>query len=544
MDGLVASENGSSLQLNGVAVTIGSHGSSDATTNLIVGDGTGVGDDNTPDTSLSLGETADKALALNTLTVHADATVSGTTGQSMSVTSGSIDGALEGDWTLEVREGTEGSALTLNSVALGEVSFLVSGGLLDMNSLVGTNSTTITSGSLANAEAWTGAVAVDTSAGAETISLGGLTASALKNVDLSTGSVVHTIGEGAVVLDSAVIELSVANTIFNDNVNGATSGDGVTILNFATAGDGNTIGLAEGSELVLTADEALSDYFLDNLKIVYDDSELLPDYVDPAESANTISLTLTNGTLDLAASQVRFDPLLKTWGLKLEGIEGGSVVVSGNLSVWRASVEGNIDAYNDLDAYRAVYVDRDMTISLPASNTEELVVNYLSGTDSGDLTLERVGEEGEVRIDFFNGSDKDGELVNSVLKGSLSAGAGVIVSKSGEARLTVGGDLNVSDSLTVEDGSLALSGRRGEHVLGSLAVGDGEGEANTAGFILTGNGSTLQITNLSVKTDGYLELTGVETTTTVGAISELGGSRRQRDRTEPCRWEQARRRWP
>ncbi|WPX41137.1 hypothetical protein QET93_003340 [Akkermansia sp. N21116] len=479
-------------------------------------------------TLFDLGSDASKAIALAGLNVLSDAAVKGIAGQTLSFGSGSLAGTLDGDFTVRLTGGADGAgsvSLDVTDTAdLGGVLFSVAGGTFGLNGLAGTNSIAISGGSLTGASNWTGRVSADTTSQYGDIDLGGLTASSLKEATLASGYVVNGIGQGAVSLDTADIGLGVANTIFRHGSTGATEGAGATVLNFGEGTpDANSVTMAGDSVMVLRSDDELSQYFLDKLAIMYGKDELLPDYAEPEEASNTISLTLTNGALNLTAGQIKFDPLLRTWGLKLESVDSasGSIVVSGNLSVWQASKEGNITGYDDLVDYRAVYVNRDMSITLPGSDSEPLTVKYLSGQKGTTLAIDSDGT-GTARVRFYNDRDKDGELVDSVLAGNLTAGEHTALSKTGEATLTIGGTATLGGSLTVEEGGIALTRVGAAHSIASLTVGDGDAQAAT--FTLSGQGASAAVGTLAVGRDGTLALTGAKSVLEAGALDEASGS--------------------
>ncbi|WPX39765.1 hypothetical protein QET93_009470 [Akkermansia sp. N21116] len=479
-------------------------------------------------TLFDLGSDASKAIALAGLNVLSDAAVKGIAGQTLSFGSGSLAGTLDGDFTVRLTGGADGAgsvSLDVTDTAdLGGVLFSVAGGTFGLNGLAGTNSIAISGGSLTGASNWTGRVSADTTSQYGDIDLGGLTASSLKEATLASGYVVNGIGQGAVSLDTADIGLGVANTIFRHGSTGATEGAGATVLNFGEGTpDANSVTMAGDSVMVLRSDDELSQYFLDKLAIMYGKDELLPDYAEPEEASNTISLTLTNGALNLTAGQIKFDPLLRTWGLKLESVDSasGSIVVSGNLSVWQASKEGNITGYDDLVDYRAVYVNRDMSITLPGSDSEPLTVKYLSGQKGTTLAIDSDGT-GTARVRFYNDRDKDGELVDSVLAGNLTAGEHTALSKTGEATLTIGGTATLGGSLTVEEGGIALTRVGAAHSIASLTVGDGDAQAAT--FTLSGQGASAAVGTLAVGRDGTLALTGSKSVLEAGTLDEASGS--------------------
>ena len=475
-----------------------SAGTVEDSVHLILGNGTDAA-------AIDLGTDEDKSLRIAGLTANEASSVSGIEGQKLELVDAELKGSLLGGFTVNVAgdDALPGASVILQDGFSAEsgISFLVSGGTLDLGNLSLQNAITVTSGTLAQASNWDGGseVTVDTSAGASDIVLGGLKASALTHVTTGAGTTVSDIGHGTVALATARLTLDTPNTLTYKPSTGSLTGDGIAVLKFGTtpdgAEDGDAISLRDGTRMIISLGDDLKDNVLENFSFSFDKDELLPDYAEPGDKVNSLLFTITNGILDFDASRVDFDPLLKIWGLKIAGIEGGSIIANGNLSVWQASKEGNVTGYDDLVDYRAVYVNRDMSITLPGSDSEPLTVKYLSGQKGTTLAIDSDGT-GTARVRFYNDRDKDGELVDSVLAGNLTAGEHTALSKTGEATLTIGGTATLGGSLTVEEGGIALTRVGAAHSIAALSIGR----------------------------DGTLALTGAKSVLEAGALDEASGS--------------------
>ncbi len=479
--------------------------------------------------TIDLDADEETSLRIANLTTNQGSVITGIDGQTLELVNADLAGNLQGEFTVQISANGNmpGASVLLQETFTAEsgISFHVAGGVLDLGGLALSNAITITSGSLANASHWDGGseITVDTSAKAAAIDLGELQASALVHVTSSAGTSIDNIGHGRVTLATANLTLDSPNTLTYIQANDSMSGEGKTILNFGKDGQpigGDTIALQDGVNMRISLGDELKDEVLKNFSIDFDKDELLPDYADPSDKANSLHFTITNGTLDFDLSRVEFDPLLRIWGLKIEAVEGGSVIVNGNLSVWRASVEGNITSYDDLFEYRAVYVNADMRITLPGSDETPLVIKYLSGQKGSSLIIDSDGT-GIARVQFYNDRDKDGELVNSTLAGNLTASVDSALSKAGEATLTIGGSVSIMGSLSIEEGGIALSKASGIHGITSLSIGQG---GKAAAFTLSGKGATVDVENLALGNNGSLILSGNKSGMAVNNLNDASGS--------------------
>ena len=487
---------------------------------IILGNGTNP-------SQLLLGTEADSTLRLANFTSSVGSTVSGTEGQTLELVEAELSGSLTGGFTIRVDgEGLGKTSVILKEgISIGEyIGFVVSGGTLDLAGLALQNDITLYSGSLTNASNWDSHVSIDTSAGPDCIALGDIKASAIKKIVTSDGSTVQGIGHGTIELDTANLTLGVSNTKTYTASTDAITGDGITVINFGSrqsdAQADDRITLSEGTKLCLNLGDDLKENVLDQFAVNFDKEELLPDYGDSGDKINRLYFTITNGRLDVDPKRIDFDPLLKIWGLKVAGIDGGSIIADGNLSVWRTSKEGHVSGYEDMNDYRAVYLDRDMNITLPGSDDQVLTIKYASGKKGCDLTINSDGT-GTARVQFYNNRDRDGNLVHSTIAGKLQSDEHTAISKTGEATLSIGGDISIAGSLSIEEGGMAFTRNDGEHTIGRLSISK-EGKLTISGAesIITVN--TLESSAGTIQLGGDSILRIASGSIITGSIQAIG----------------------
>ena len=489
--------------------------------------GNGVPGAGTRDTSLVLGDGEDALLALDKLRLNADAAITGSEGQRLVLQDAVLSGALEGDYTLVAAGGVDHVVLLNAGVDTGSVLMEVDGGILDLNDLALDNDITIKGGALRRAGGWSASGTVTALGGAidasgfiggpaVSLDMGGLTGSALRNATLASGSSIDNLGRGNVLFNRADLVLDSMNATIKDASTGqeipqGPGGAATALINFAAPqGSETTVGMAGDGVMNIQLGEDLQTNILRALTVKYDASELLPDYAEPQPLGDRVSLSITNGTLD-PGTAIRFNPLFREWGLQIVGIQGGNVIVDGNLSVWLASRHGDITGNGDLIDYRAVYVDRDMNVTLPASGSDgdnpALVMKYVSGVRGANLNISCGDASGTARAILFNGRDKDGDLVHSRLAGNLTGGERTLIEKTGEATLAIGGTLSSAGTVVVREGRLELTASGRSHSVAALEV-TGAGTGTEALLTLSGLDSVLEAGSLNVGANGRIALDG------------------------------------
>ncbi len=207
--------------------------------------------------------------------------------------------------------------------------------------------------------------------------------------------------------------------------------------------------------------------------------------------------------------------------LLLDDVHGGRLVLTGSTSgIWITSRNGqSVDVVDLLNRYSAVFVDEDLTLTLPATEEETpTIVKQLQNNEGeGDFIVQtEEGATGDTAnhtvqlnnvhtnehqnngdTDFYGNINVEGEGLEAAT-----------LEKTGNATLTVHGDVTTGGVVRLSEGVLELEGEMNS--IGSLAMGGTDEEGNeTSG--------TLQV-------DGILTLTGrsVMTEESKGSITGEG----------------------
>ncbi len=362
---------------------------------------------------------------------------------------------------------------------------------------------------------------------------------------------------------------------------GGTAGsmlDGITLAQGSTlagvAGD-ITVGSGSTSTLALTLDAAnvgagqagtaMIDQGEGTLAIVPGDNvqvtlslEAVAQFIKDNEDRKDIWLTLTTGTLDCADPDgLGLKSYLEGLGIKSKFVQEeaaaaqGSLVLSSNVSGLyqvndsASSKPDTVTSFTTLSSYEGVVLSDGKTLNVnlnPADSSDPAVVNNLYGTDSRTgLEISNANQEGgTVRVDL-NYADINGTGSNGLtMPGSISAGNGVELHKTGDQSLTVEGNMTVADSFSLDEGELVLKGNANS--FGSASLGQGRlvlDEGGHASFdTLTMTGAELEVNGTAtvgsltdddaggtVSLAGTLELTGeseLNTSSIIGACPKTG----------------------
>ncbi len=264
-------------------------------------------------------------------------------------------------------------------------------------------------------------------------------------------------------------------------------------------------------------------------------------------------LTLTNGQLVVADdySNISFGEnlnLLDDLGLRVVGVEGGSLVISGAAQGVYIAGEGEdptaVSGYQNLGAYQTVAVmpGETLTLTLPGAPDPDTdgagaTLNNLLGAGGASLVVNNTDADSEAVVILNNAAQQiepsPGGLPgfstgpDTSFDGSISqqeTGGDVQLVKTGPGTLSVGGDVRVHQ-VTAQGGTLALNGA--ENALdvlnldgGTASLADGRTTAETledganGGTLALDEGATLVTTgsstleNASVEGPGTLQVTG------------------------------------
>ncbi len=332
-------------------------------------------------------------------------------------------------------------------------------------------------------------VRTDSSKSPITIDVGGLDASLIKGISLSNGGdqiiglmkdTTLTLHEGDVIKVSeqnAVIKVSEQNAVVGGE--GALEGKQV-ILQFGTdagdAGDQSIVDVADGIQIKLD---------LDGKQVAAQESDV----------GVTLEVWLTNGRLKGEDSEdsetwAKEHFILGTgWGLSVKSwnAEEGKLILSGRSNIWDADVDGPYVKAEKLSEFDKVVIDEQTTVT--AEEGTDGVIRQLEG--SSDLTI-----RGSGTVEFENKNEGSAFVStgDTILSGNIVAEDGVNLKKTGDASLTVDGDLKAGGDVTVEEGKLAIGGNDSS-IDGKLTL-DGEGALQVNGK-LTLNGKDNDLTSAS-----------------------------------------------
>ncbi|MEI3558364.1 MAG: autotransporter-associated beta strand repeat-containing protein [Akkermansia muciniphila] len=418
---------------------------------------------------------------------------------------------------------TTGGSITLNGALSGTGSLLKTGtGTLTLgNASTGyTGMITLTSGTLAlTADGYKGAlnltggtltggnnhkgtknVTVNAASGVSAISLGGLSGSALKTVNMTDAGTVISGINGAANLDSASLVVGTGNVSKTQDLAGSTS-----MIQFDANGTQLEI---ETLTLTLSADviNAMQGW---------------------GAGDRTAWLNLTNGVLGYGTAI--FNPLLESLGFTVTGLNGGSIGITGDATQIYAvgSEDKTVTNNSELDPYRAVIVDGNLALNLPGvdDTADGLTINNLSGAASGVINITSTNDKTASVIlnNELLGTDPNTSGPDTKYSGTINGGAANIT-KTGDGSLELAGTLNTSGTLDMQDGKLILSGtadlgsiKLNSSNSGSLSSLDITGKTEAGTLTDEGNGG-----NLSIGKDGTLTLTGAGSELSSSTVSGDG----------------------
>lgn len=189
-------------------------------------------------------------------------------------------------------------------------------------------------------------------------------------------------------------------------------------------------------------------------------------------------LTLTTGTLECEnLGDIQFSKILSNYGIRVTGTDGGSLVLSGQVSGLyivddsSTSDPDTVTNYGTLGMYSGVVISQDKTLTVQLagapgdSDGEGAVINNLLGATGSTLKVENTSADGGNAVVILNNERLETGLpapddyagADSIMGGSIVGKNGVTFVKQNTGKLTVNGSF-VSDTLRVEGGSLALNG--------------------------------------------------------------------------------------
>ncbi|MBE6417889.1 MAG: autotransporter domain-containing protein [Akkermansiaceae bacterium] len=199
-------------------------------------------------------------------------------------------------------------------------------------------------------------------------------------------------------------------------------------------------------------------------------------------------LTLTDGTLQFAdTAATAIVPELFAYGIRVAGVSGGSLLLSGQaqglyyvLQDPAATDPHLVTTYPTLGMYEGVVIEGGQTLSLSlagdANPATQAVVRNLAGGSASSLVVQNSSGSGTSQVELE-------QLVATTMAGSIAAGDGTELIKTGPEVLTVQGAFT-APALQVQNGTLLLGGTGNalQQVGGNGTLLLGAGSATTFSF--------------------------------------------------------------
>ncbi|MFR2288119.1 MAG: autotransporter domain-containing protein, partial [Akkermansia sp.] len=209
------------------------------------------------------------------------------------------------------------------------------------------------------------------------------------------------------------------------------------------------------------------------------DVDAIVDTLIAHKNAGTESwLTLTTGTLqcdDLA--NIQFSAILSNYGIRVKDANGGSLVLSGQVSGLymvddtATSDPDTVTHYGTLGMYSGVVIGQNKTLTVQlagapgAEDGNGAVINNLLGGTGSTLKVENTNADGGNAVVILNNERLETGLpapndyagADTIMGGSIVGENGVTFVKQNTGNLKVNGSF-VTDTLRVEGGTLTLDG--------------------------------------------------------------------------------------
>lgn len=302
---------------------------------------------------------------------------------------------------------------------------------------------------MTRAEGATAAIVVDSAA---SVNLGGTDGSMLKGITLAAGGRLANVSGDITVGAGATETLNL--TLGADNINQDAAGAAII-----DQGDGRLV--------------------INNPATVNLDIDAIVNTLVAHKEAGAESwLTLTTGTLECEnLGDIQFSKILSNYGIRVTGTDGGSLVLSGQVSGLymvddsSTSDPDTVTNYGTLGMYSGVVISQDKTFTVQLagapgdSDGDGAVINNLLGATGSTLKVENTSADGGNAVVILNNERLETGLpapddyagADSIMGGSIVGENGVTFVKQNTGKLTVNGSF-VTDTLRVEGGSLALNG--------------------------------------------------------------------------------------
>ena len=302
---------------------------------------------------------------------------------------------------------------------------------------------------MTRSEGATAAIVVDS---ASSVNLGETDGSMLKGITLAAGGRLANVSGDITVGAGATETLNL--TLGADNINQDAAGAAII-----DQGDGRLV--------------------INNPAIVNLDIDAIVNTLVAHKEAGAESwLTLTTGTLECEnLGDIQFSKILSNYGIRVTGTDGGSLVLSGQVSGLymvddsSTSDPDTVTNYGTLGMYSGVVISQDKTLTVQLAGApgdsagDGAVINNLLGATGSTLKVENTSADGGNAVVILNNERLETGLpapddyagADSIMGGSIVGENGVTFVKQNTGKLTVNGSF-VTDTLRVEGGSLALNG--------------------------------------------------------------------------------------
>ncbi|MCC8149425.1 autotransporter-associated beta strand repeat-containing protein [Akkermansia sp.] len=347
-----------------------------------------------------------------------------------------LNGAFTGSGNL-LKTGTGTLGVGAASADYAGTLTLASGTLAFQNGANGYKAAlNVTGGNLTGGQNYKGVknVSVNAAAGVGSISLGSLSGSALKTINMTDAGTVISGIAGAASLDSASLVVGTGNVSKKQNLDGSAS-----MIRFDANGTQLEI---ETLTLTLSADviNAMKSW---------------------GAGDRTAWFNLTNGILGYGTAT--FTPQLESLGFAVTGLNGGSIGITGDATQIYAvgSEDRTVTLNSELDPYRAVMVDGNLALNIPGVDNaaDGLTVNNLSGAASGVINITSTNDKTASVIlnNEVLGTDPNTSGPDTKYSGTINGGTANIT-KTGAGSLELAGTVNTGGTLEMQGGKLTLSG--------------------------------------------------------------------------------------
>ncbi len=290
-----------------------------------------------------------------------------------------------------------------------------------------------------------------------------------------------------------------------------TLSSGSTVINLTLAPQ-NIGENTAATPMLLGADLALELPSADNLTLDLS-ADAVVELLESHRDAGSVSwLTLTNGTLQFDAGAAdAIVPSLFPYGIRVSGVSGGSLLLSGQaqglyyVTADPATTDPHlVTTYPSLGMYEGVVIEggQSLTLSLEGAAdvaTQATVRNLTGGTNS-ELLVQNSSASGVVQVQLEQTAD-------TTMAGSISAGAGTLLTKNGPGMLTVQGALQ-APSVQVEGGALVLNGEDNilQRLYGNSSVTLGEASQTTFRFNTDAGEQIIDLARLVIESGASLTL--------------------------------------